>query len=51
MCSVGWSFAPANATEIIKFHADITLKNDSCAGAIREVCETIIKYNKRYDWV
>ena len=49
MCSVGWSFAPANATEIIKFHADITIKNNSCAGAIREVCETILKYNKRYD--
>lgn len=49
MCSVGWSFAPANATEIIKFHADIILARKSCEGAIREVCETILKYNKRYD--
>jgi N-acylneuraminate cytidylyltransferase len=48
MCSVGWSFAPANATEIIKINADITLKNKSCVGAIREVCEILLKYNKRY---
>ncbi|SDW72567.1 acylneuraminate cytidylyltransferase [Flavobacterium degerlachei] len=49
ICSSGWSFTPANATDIVKHHADIVLRNDSGTGAIREVCETILKYNKRYD--
>jgi len=49
ICCSGWSFTPANATDIVKQHADIVLRNDSGAGAIREVCETILKYNKRYD--
>lgn len=49
MCCAGWSFAPANATAIIKMHADIILTHNSADGAIREVCETILKYNKRYD--
>jgi YrbI family 3-deoxy-D-manno-octulosonate 8-phosphate phosphatase len=49
ICSVGWSFAPANATAIIKLNADFVLGNASGSGAIREVCETILKYNKRYD--
>lgn len=48
ICCSAWSFAPANATDIVKQHADIVLSNDSGAGAIREVCETILKYNKRY---
>lgn len=48
ICSSGWSFAPANAMNIVKAHADIILKNDSGNGAIREVCEVIMKYNKRY---
>ncbi len=48
-CSSGWSFAPANATSIVKFNADFVLGTASGAGAIREVCEMIIKYNKRYD--
>lgn len=49
MCTVGLSFAPANATSTIKQHADFVLGSASGAGAIREVCETIIKYNKRYE--
>lgn len=48
MCSVGWSFAPANAVDIIKQNADFVLTNTSGAGAIREVCEWIMKYNVRY---
>ncbi|MFA9189984.1 HAD hydrolase family protein [Flavobacterium sp. FZUC8N2.13] len=48
ICSVGWSFAPANATEIVKQNADYLLTNASSEGAIREACETILKYNKRY---
>jgi YrbI family 3-deoxy-D-manno-octulosonate 8-phosphate phosphatase len=49
MCSSGWSFAPANATPILKVNADFVLGTASGSGAIREVCETILKYNKRYD--
>lgn len=49
ICSSGWSFAPADATEIVKMHADIILNNNSGAGAIREVCEILLKYNKRYE--
>lgn len=49
MCSVGVSFAPANATITVQQHADFVLGSASGAGAIREVCETILKYNKRYD--
>ena len=48
MCSVGWSFAPSNAVDVIKQNADFVLTNSSGAGAIREVCEWIIKYNIRY---
>lgn len=48
ICCCGWSFTPSNATNIVKQHADIVLRNDSGTGAIREVCETILKYNKRY---
>ena len=49
MCSVGVSFAPANATATVKLNADFVLSSASGAGAIREVCETVLKYNKRYD--
>jgi YrbI family 3-deoxy-D-manno-octulosonate 8-phosphate phosphatase len=49
ICSVGWSFAPNNATNIIKNHADIILTKNAAQGAIREVCETILNYNKRYE--
>lgn len=48
LCSVGWSFAPANATSIVKQHVDNVLINISADGAIREVCEWIMKYNKRF---
>lgn len=49
MCSVSWSFAPANATDVIKLHSDFVLSKSSANGAIREVCELIMKYNKRYE--
>ncbi|MFG6687638.1 cytidylyltransferase domain-containing protein [Mariniflexile sp. HNIBRBA6329] len=49
ICASAWSFAPANAMAIVQQHADIVLKNPSGAGAIREVCELILKYNKRYE--
>lgn len=49
MCSCGWSFAPANAMDVVKANADSILTHDSGNGAIREVCERIMKYNKRYE--
>lgn len=48
ICAVGWSLIPANATQPIKLHADVILQNDSAAGAIREACEFIMKYNNRF---
>ncbi len=49
MLSVGWSFAPNNAMNIIKHNADFTFDTNSAAGAIRSACEHIMKYNKRYE--
>lgn len=49
ICSSGWSFAPANATHIVKTHADIVLTHNSGDMAIREVCEFIMKYNIRHE--
>ncbi len=48
ICSSGWSFTPANAIANVQQHADIVLRNNSGAGAIREVCEWILKYNCRF---
>lgn len=48
ICSVGWSFAPNNAMTEIKQLADVILSKNSGAGAIREACEFIKNYNKRF---
>lgn len=48
ICSVGWSLAPNNAMPEIKQLADVVLSKNSGAGAIREACEFIINYNKRF---
>lgn len=48
LCTVGWSFAPANATAVVKQNVDFTLNHNSADGAIREVCEWIMKYNTRF---
>lgn len=48
LCSVGWSFAPHNATAIAKLHVDMVVPKDSANGAIRAVCEFILNYNKRF---
>jgi len=48
ICTVGWSFAPNNATAIVKLNADVVLSKDSANGAIREACEFISTYNKRF---
>ena len=48
ICSVGWSLTPNNATDVVKQHADNTLSKNSGAGAIREACQFILNYNKRF---
>ncbi|NHM01127.1 acylneuraminate cytidylyltransferase [Flavobacterium difficile] len=48
LCTVGWSFAPNNATTVVKHNVDVVLNNNSANGAIREVCEWLMKYNSRY---
>lgn len=48
ICSVGWSLAPNNATDIVKQHADVVLTKQSSAGAIREASKFILDYNKRF---
>lgn len=48
MCSVGWSMAPQNATNMVKQHADMVLSRPSGNGAIREACDFILNYNKRF---
>jgi N-acylneuraminate cytidylyltransferase len=48
LCTVGWSFAPANATSVVKQQVDFTLSHNSADGAIREVCEWVMKYNGRF---
>lgn len=49
ICSVGWSFTPADAVDAVKANADYILTNVSGDGAIRETCEILLKYNKRYE--
>ncbi|WP_417939637.1 cytidylyltransferase domain-containing protein [Flavobacterium sp. RS13.1] len=49
ICSVGWSFTPADALDSVKANADYILTNISGDGAIRETCEILLKYNKRYE--
>ncbi|MFH6994848.1 cytidylyltransferase domain-containing protein [Flavobacterium sp. FlaQc-48] len=51
ICTVGWSFTPADATDVVKANADYILTNASGNGAIRETCEILLKYNKRYERV
>ncbi|WP_203257338.1 acylneuraminate cytidylyltransferase [Hyunsoonleella ulvae] len=48
ICSVGWSFAPKNAMDEIKRVADVVLSKNSGSVAIREVCQFIKNYNKRF---
>ena len=49
ICSVGWSLAPNNATDIVKTNADVVLSKNSGAGAIREACQFVMNYNKRFE--
>lgn len=49
ICAVGWSFAPQDAVDVVKQHADVVLSHKAAEGAIRELCEFIMKYNTRYE--
>ncbi|KAF2513562.1 acylneuraminate cytidylyltransferase [Flavobacterium foetidum] len=51
ICSAGWSFTPADAVDVVKANADYVLTHASGAGAIRETCEILLKYNKRYEGI
>ncbi|WP_397362225.1 cytidylyltransferase domain-containing protein [Olleya sp. R77988] len=46
--SVGWSLAPNNAMTEIKTNADVVLSKNSANGAIREACQFVKNYNKRF---
>lgn len=48
ICASGLSFCPQNAIREIKSHSDVILNNSGSNGAIRETCEYIINYNKRF---
>lgn len=48
LCTVGWSFAPQNATKAVKEHVDFVLNHHSAAGAVREICEWVVRYNGRF---
>ncbi len=49
LCAVSWSFAPFNAMKEVKNIVDIKLTKSSGNGAIREMCDFLLKYNKRYE--
>lgn len=48
LCTVGWSFAPADAVTAVQQQVDCVLTRNAAEGAIREVCDWIMKYNKRF---
>jgi len=48
ICSVGWSLVPNDAKDVVKLNADVVLSKNSGAGAIREACQFITNYNKRF---
>jgi N-acylneuraminate cytidylyltransferase len=48
LCRAGWSFAPSNATKTVLNNVDVVLNNPSGNGAIREVCEFLMRYNTRF---
>jgi 3-deoxy-D-manno-octulosonate 8-phosphate phosphatase (KDO 8-P phosphatase) len=43
MRQVGLSIAPADASETIKENADMTTRANGGNGAVREICERILK--------
>ncbi len=49
MIRVGLSVAVANAHELVKQHADITTQNCGGHGAVRELCDFLIRAQGNYD--
>ena len=49
MTKVGFSIAVANAHDMVKQHADLTTKNSGGHGAVREVCDFILKAQGKFD--
>ena len=49
MKRIGCSIAPADADEIVRGHADIVTGAKGGAGAVREVCEGILKAQGRWE--
>lgn len=47
ICSVAWGLCPADGMPEVKNRADVVLNANGGAGAIREACYFIDKYNKR----
>jgi len=47
MLSAGWSMAPKNAVDEVKYKADLILHSDGGDKAIREGIEFILRFNKR----
>lgn len=49
MTKVGFSIAVANAHDMVKQHADLTTKKSGGHGAVREVCDFILKAQGKFD--
>ncbi|MDC9715603.1 MAG: 3-deoxy-manno-octulosonate-8-phosphatase KdsC [Gammaproteobacteria bacterium] len=49
MAKVGFSIAVANAHDTVKQHADLTTEKSGGHGAVREVCDFILKAQGKFD--
>ncbi|SMN12104.1 3-deoxy-D-manno-octulosonate 8-phosphate phosphatase [uncultured Candidatus Thioglobus sp.] len=49
MNQVGFTIAPANAHDIVKQRADLTTEKVGGHGAVREVCDFILKAQGKFD--
>lgn len=49
MRKVGFSIAVADAHEIVKAHADLITTAPGGAGAVREICEALLKSQDRWE--
>lgn len=49
MVKVGFAVAVANAHDLVKQHADLTTEKNGGQGAVREVCDFILKAQGNFD--
>ena len=49
VCGTGLSFCPSNAVLQIKLAADFCLSSQGSKGAVREACDILINYNRRFN--